>query len=235
MLLLDEPTSALDPEMRDEVMTVIRDLAAGGMTMLVVTHEMQFAHDIASRVWVIDRGTIAEDGPPAPSWRTRRARSRRSSSAGCAASRNVAGCDSRRGSCENAPVTIPRAVASGAAGADAPDDHVRSRRVAWIAGVLAAGYLLALFVVTPVPSGIVSLFGGARGGVARYGGLVARWEPPPDLDLAALELRFRARDVGAVLRRDGAAVLVEVPGVRENEAAEVVAMIGAAAGSSSAR
>jgi ABC-type polar amino acid transport system ATPase subunit len=65
VMLFDEPTSALDPEMRDEVMGVIRDLAAGGMTMLVVTHEMQFATDIASRVWVIDGGTIAEDGPPA--------------------------------------------------------------------------------------------------------------------------------------------------------------------------
>ena len=43
---------------------MIKDLAAGGMTMLVVTHEMQFAHDIATRVWVIDHGTIAEDGPP---------------------------------------------------------------------------------------------------------------------------------------------------------------------------
>ncbi|HEY0195472.1 MAG TPA: amino acid ABC transporter ATP-binding protein [Kofleriaceae bacterium] len=65
VMLFDEPTSALDPEMRDDVMQVIRDLARGGMTMLVVTHEMQFAHDIASRVWVIDRGTIVEDGPPA--------------------------------------------------------------------------------------------------------------------------------------------------------------------------
>ena len=65
VMLFDEPTSALDPEMRDDVMEVIRDLARGGMTMLVVTHEMQFAHDIASRVWVIDRGTIVEDGPPA--------------------------------------------------------------------------------------------------------------------------------------------------------------------------
>jgi len=65
VLLFDEPTSALDPEMRDEVMAVIRDLAAGGMTMLVVTHEMQFASDIATRVWVIDRGAIAEDGTPA--------------------------------------------------------------------------------------------------------------------------------------------------------------------------
>jgi ABC-type polar amino acid transport system ATPase subunit len=65
VMLFDEPTSALDPEMRDDVMEVIRDLAQDGMTMLVVTHEMQFAHDIASRVWVIDRGTIAEDGTPA--------------------------------------------------------------------------------------------------------------------------------------------------------------------------
>ena len=64
VLLFDEPTSALDPEMRDEVMGVIKDLAAGSMTILVVTHEMQFAHDVATRVWVIDRGTIAEDGPP---------------------------------------------------------------------------------------------------------------------------------------------------------------------------
>ena len=65
VMLFDEPTSALDPEMRDDVMEVIRELAGGGMTMLVVTHEMQFAHDIATRVWVIDQGTIAEDGPPA--------------------------------------------------------------------------------------------------------------------------------------------------------------------------
>jgi ABC-type polar amino acid transport system ATPase subunit len=65
VMLFDEPTSALDPEMRDEVMAVIKDLATAGMTMMVVTHEMQFATGIASRVWVIDRGTIAEDGPPA--------------------------------------------------------------------------------------------------------------------------------------------------------------------------
>ena len=65
VLLFDEPTSALDPEMRDEVLKVMKDLAATGITMLVVTHEMQFAHDVASRVWLIDRGTIADDGPPA--------------------------------------------------------------------------------------------------------------------------------------------------------------------------
>ncbi len=64
VMLFDEPTSALDPEMTDEVMSVIRDLATAGMTMLVVTHEMAFAQGIASRVWVIDKGTIAEDGPP---------------------------------------------------------------------------------------------------------------------------------------------------------------------------
>ncbi|HVV88504.1 MAG TPA: amino acid ABC transporter ATP-binding protein [Kofleriaceae bacterium] len=63
VMLFDEPTSALDPEMRDEVTAVIRDLAEQGMTMLVVTHEMQLAHDVATRVWVIDRGTIVEDGP----------------------------------------------------------------------------------------------------------------------------------------------------------------------------
>jgi ABC-type polar amino acid transport system ATPase subunit len=63
VMLFDEPTSALDPEMRDDVMAVIRDLAKGGMTMLVVTHEMQFAKDIATRVWVVDEGRIAEDAP----------------------------------------------------------------------------------------------------------------------------------------------------------------------------
>jgi polar amino acid transport system ATP-binding protein len=65
VLLFDEPTSALDPEMRDEVIAVIGELAKAGMTMLVVTHEMQVATEIASRVWVLDRGGIAEDGAPA--------------------------------------------------------------------------------------------------------------------------------------------------------------------------
>ncbi len=65
VILFDEPTSALDPEMTDEVMEVIKDLATTKITMLVVTHEMAFAEGIASRVWVIDKGTIAEDGPPA--------------------------------------------------------------------------------------------------------------------------------------------------------------------------
>jgi polar amino acid transport system ATP-binding protein len=65
LLLLDEPTSALDPQMRGEVLAVLRDLARGGNTMLVVTHEMGFARAVASRIWVFDEGRIVEDGPPA--------------------------------------------------------------------------------------------------------------------------------------------------------------------------
>jgi ABC-type polar amino acid transport system ATPase subunit len=65
VLLLDEPTSALDPQMRGEVLAVLRDLAQqSGQTMLIVTHEMAFARGVASRVWVFDGGRIVEDGPP---------------------------------------------------------------------------------------------------------------------------------------------------------------------------
>jgi len=64
ILLLDEPTSALDPQMRGEVLAVLRDIARSGMTMLVVTHEMAFARTAASRVWVFDEGRLVEDGPP---------------------------------------------------------------------------------------------------------------------------------------------------------------------------
>ncbi len=65
LLLLDEVTSALDPELVAEVLNVIRELAAGGMTMLIATHEMGFARDIASRVCFLDDGRILEQGPPA--------------------------------------------------------------------------------------------------------------------------------------------------------------------------
>ncbi len=65
LLLLDEVTSALDPELVAEVLNVIRELAAGGMTMLIATHEMGFARDIASRVGFLDAGRILEQGPPA--------------------------------------------------------------------------------------------------------------------------------------------------------------------------
>ena len=65
VLLFDEPTSALDPEMVGEVLEVMRKLAAGGMTMLVVTHEMAFARDVSSHVVFMSEGVIAEEGAPA--------------------------------------------------------------------------------------------------------------------------------------------------------------------------
>jgi putative glutamine transport system ATP-binding protein len=65
VMLFDEPTSALDPEMIQEVLDVMRDLARDGMTMLVVSHEMGFAREVADRVWFMSDGTIAEQGPPA--------------------------------------------------------------------------------------------------------------------------------------------------------------------------
>jgi len=77
-MLFDEPTSALDPELVGEVLEVMQDLARDGMTMIVVTHEMDFARDVADRVLVMDQGEIIEQGTPdivftAP--RTERARS----------------------------------------------------------------------------------------------------------------------------------------------------------------
>ena len=65
VLLFDEPTSALDPEMVDEVLAVIKHLAETGITMIVVTHEMSFARDVASRIVFLDGGKIIEDGTPA--------------------------------------------------------------------------------------------------------------------------------------------------------------------------
>ena len=65
LMLLDEVTSALDPELVAEVLQVIRELAAGGMTMLIATHEMSFARDIADRICFLDAGVILEQGPPA--------------------------------------------------------------------------------------------------------------------------------------------------------------------------
>ncbi|MFY1883169.1 glutamine ABC transporter ATP-binding protein GlnQ [Achromobacter xylosoxidans] len=65
LMLFDEPTSALDPELRHEVLKVMRDLAEEGMTMVVVTHEMEFARKVGSRLIFIDAGKIAHDGPPA--------------------------------------------------------------------------------------------------------------------------------------------------------------------------
>jgi len=64
LMLLDEVTSALDPELVAEVLSVIRELAAEGMTMLIATHEMGFARDVANRVCFLDAGVILEDGTP---------------------------------------------------------------------------------------------------------------------------------------------------------------------------
>jgi polar amino acid transport system ATP-binding protein len=64
LMLLDEVTSALDPELVAEVLEVIRELAAGGMTMVLATHEMGFARDIADRICFLDEGVILEQGPP---------------------------------------------------------------------------------------------------------------------------------------------------------------------------
>ncbi len=64
-ILFDEPTSALDPEMVGEVLSVMKELAESGLTMLVVTHEMGFARDVSSRVIFMDGGVIVEDGTPA--------------------------------------------------------------------------------------------------------------------------------------------------------------------------
>ncbi|MDG9425178.1 amino acid ABC transporter ATP-binding protein, partial [Streptococcus pneumoniae] len=64
VMLFDEPTSALDPEMVGEVLAVMKSLAAEGMTMLCVTHEMGFAREVADRIWFIDAGRILETAKP---------------------------------------------------------------------------------------------------------------------------------------------------------------------------
>ena len=64
VMLFDEPTSALDPEMVGEVLALMKDLAADGMTMVVVTHEMGFAREVASKVLFMDGGVIREEGAP---------------------------------------------------------------------------------------------------------------------------------------------------------------------------
>jgi polar amino acid transport system ATP-binding protein len=65
LMLFDEATSALDPELVGDVLRVMRQLAGEGMTMIVVTHEMDFARDVADRVVFMDSGAIVEEGPPA--------------------------------------------------------------------------------------------------------------------------------------------------------------------------
>jgi polar amino acid transport system ATP-binding protein len=64
VMLFDEPTSALDPEMIQEVLEVMKNLAADGMTMMIVTHELNFARDVSDRIIFIDEGVIIEQGTP---------------------------------------------------------------------------------------------------------------------------------------------------------------------------
>ena len=97
IMLLDEVTSALDPELVAEVLDVIRELATGGMTMLIATHEMGFARDIASRVCFLDEGVILEQGAPQQMFSESARKSGRSSS--CSASSPRAGCDEGRTTC----------------------------------------------------------------------------------------------------------------------------------------
>ena len=63
-MLFDEPTSALDPEMVGEVLKTMQDLAKSGLTMIIVTHEMEFAKEVSDRVIFMDKGVIAEEGTP---------------------------------------------------------------------------------------------------------------------------------------------------------------------------
>ncbi len=63
-MLFDEPTSALDPEMTREVLEVVRELAHEGMTLVIATHEMGFAREVADRMLLFDQGKIVEEGPP---------------------------------------------------------------------------------------------------------------------------------------------------------------------------
>ncbi len=65
LMLFDEPTSALDPETVGDVLAIMRDLAQAGMTMIVVTHEMGFAREVADRVVFMDKGVVVEEGPAA--------------------------------------------------------------------------------------------------------------------------------------------------------------------------
>jgi len=64
LMLFDEPTSALDPEMIGEVLEVMKELAREGMTMIVVSHEMGFAREVANRVVMMDEGVVVEEGTP---------------------------------------------------------------------------------------------------------------------------------------------------------------------------
>ena len=91
VMLFDEVTSALDPELVKEVLDVMRELAAEGMTMIVVTHEIGFAREVASRVVFMDGGVIVEQGPPADVLDTPREERTRRSSGWCSSTEAATG------------------------------------------------------------------------------------------------------------------------------------------------
>ncbi|HEX4449669.1 MAG TPA: hypothetical protein VH143_02310 [Kofleriaceae bacterium] len=122
---------------------------------------------------------------------------------------------------------MPRAVATGSAGNAAPDDRVSPRRAGIVAGVIAAAVAFAYWGVHDVPSQAVAAIGGHGNGVARYGGVVATWTPPPGLDFDQLRERLERRERHAELSRDGNAIHVELPGISEPNAADAIEMISA--------
>src|SRR5262245_63871 len=105
-------------------------------------------------------------------------------------------------------VKLPRAVASD----DGKPRDPRSRRLAMVVAIFAAMCVIGAYLIKPVPGTALTMFGGAGGGLARWGGLRLVWQPPPSVDLAALEARFARRAVRAELRVDNGVVTVEVPG-----------------------
>jgi hypothetical protein len=122
---------------------------------------------------------------------------------------------------------VPRAVASGAVGSAVNDDRVRASRVAIIMGVFAAVLVFALYGVNEVPGRMVALVGGSPVGVARYGGVVASWQPPAGTDPARLVLSERSDAHRPVWHRDGDHYLIELPGVTEANAPDVIERLGA--------
>ncbi|HEY1549330.1 MAG TPA: hypothetical protein VGG28_16000 [Kofleriaceae bacterium] len=122
---------------------------------------------------------------------------------------------------------VPRAVATGSAGNAALADRVSPRRAGIVAAVLAAGVAFAYWNVHAVPRQAIVAVGGAGEGIARYGGVVASWNPPSGFDLDQLAARFERHDMHAVLRRDGTAVRVDLPGIREHDAPDVIEMLDA--------
>jgi general L-amino acid transport system ATP-binding protein len=109
VMLFDEPTSALDPEMVGEVLDVMRDLARGGMTMLVVTHEMGFAREVADRVIFMDGGQIVEEGRPEEIFSRPGRSAPEASSSGCSTTNTLVSCFLR----STVPGSFPRNLLPG--------------------------------------------------------------------------------------------------------------------------